>query len=258
MAVITLPNTGLVAGYLEGEAGWAASMNRNLRVLDALVNLRVISKNQSTPPGSPTSGIAYIIGPSPSGAWAGKATQIALWMAGDDLTAAWTYVVPKSGWRAFAIDEAVMYRFDGGSWGAEGSGGGGGAIAGLIGGTGITIDNTTPGYPVINAESVELPSIVWNARTSNYTLQITDANNAVEMTNSSDRTIAVPANASVAFPIGCSILIASGGAGIVTVAGDAGVTIYSRGSDLTLAGQYSMATLVKRATNSWYFAGDLS
>jgi hypothetical protein len=46
------------------------------------------------------------------------------------------------------------------------------------------------------------------------------------------------------------------GAGAVTVGG-AGVTINSKGSNLTINGQYVGASLVKIATDTWLLLGDL-
>jgi hypothetical protein len=61
----------------------------------------------------------------------------------------------------------------------------------------------------------------------------------------------------VAFPIGTVIEVEQGGAGAVTIAPGAGVTVNSRGGDLTLAGQYAVAALKKVAADSWTLTGDL-
>lgn len=66
----------------------------------------------------------------------------------------------------------------------------------------------------------------------------------------------LPTHATVAFPIGTRIDLVQYGAGQVTVGG-AGVTIRSAGAKLRLAGQYSGATLWKKATNEWLLAGDI-
>ena len=116
MTAITLPNSGLAAGYVNEESGWGAGMNANLRALDALVQARVIDKDLSAPPASPTSGALYIVGAAPTGAWAGNAGKLALWQAGDDLTAAWRFITPKSGWLVFVVDENQYYRYDGAAW----------------------------------------------------------------------------------------------------------------------------------------------
>lgn len=90
-----------------------------------------------------------------------------------------------------------------------------------------------------------------------YTLVLADAGKVVEMNNASSNTLTVPPNSSVAFPVGTIIEVFQYGAGATTIAPGAGVTILSRGSDFTLAGQYSSASLRKRAGDEWVLAGDL-
>ncbi len=122
MTAITLPNSGLKAGYLDGEAGWGEGMNLNLRIIDALLHPRVTYKGLTTPPTGAASGAVYIVGASATGAWAGKADQLAIWMAGDDVTSGWAFVVPKEGWEAYVVDEAENYVFDGSTWVLESTG----------------------------------------------------------------------------------------------------------------------------------------
>ncbi len=93
-------------------------------------------------------------------------------------------------------------------------------------------------------------------RTS-YTLAEGDAGQLVTLTNAAAITLTVPTNATVPFAIGTQITIAQGGAGTVTVAGAATVTVNSADSDLKLRTQWSAATLIKLATNSWILIGDI-
>ncbi|WP_420902130.1 DUF2793 domain-containing protein [Pseudomonas nitroreducens] len=44
-----------------------------------MVQLCIVDKDLSTPPGSPADEAAYIVGASPTGAWSGKSTQVAWW-----------------------------------------------------------------------------------------------------------------------------------------------------------------------------------
>lgn len=115
MTSVTLPNSGLKTGWVPGEAAWGPDMNRNLRALDALMQARVIDKDLNTPPAA-TGGSLYIVGPSPTGAWAGQAGKLALYQSGDDLTASWLLIAPKSGWSVYVVDEALRYTFDGAAW----------------------------------------------------------------------------------------------------------------------------------------------
>lgn len=90
-----------------------------------------------------------------------------------------------------------------------------------------------------------------NAQTgTTYTFVLTDHGGLVTASNASSSTYTVPPNASVAFAIGDRIGILNIGAGIVTLNPGSGVTI--NGSSLNIS-QYGGGTLVKTATNTWYF-----
>jgi hypothetical protein len=86
--------------------------NEALRTLDAVVQLSVLDKDLSSPPGSPAEGARYIVGPSPTGAWAGQAGSIAAFQDG-----AWAFHAPQQGWRAWVADEARLYAWNGSVWG---------------------------------------------------------------------------------------------------------------------------------------------
>jgi hypothetical protein len=87
-----------------------------------------------------------------------------------------------------------------------------------------------------------------------YTLTLTDDGKVVEM--SGGGTLTVPTD-SVAFPVGTQITVLQTGASQVTVAGDTGVTVNAT-PGLKLRTQWSSATLLKRASNTWVLMGDLS
>jgi hypothetical protein len=91
-----------------------------------------------------------------------------------------------------------------------------------------------------------------------YTLALTDVAQIVTLNNASAITLTVPPNASVAFPIGTQIVLTQFGAGQVTIAPGAGVTLRSFGSALKIAGQWGVATCVKTDTNTWLVFGNLS
>ena len=58
-------------------------------------------------------------------------------------------------------------------------------------------------------------------------------------------------------PIGTKIMVSRLNTGKVTIAGSVGVTIHSAGGKYDLTAQYSVATLLKRDTDTWYLYGDL-
>jgi hypothetical protein len=90
-----------------------------------------------------------------------------------------------------------------------------------------------------------------------YTLVLADAGKLVTLSNASGITLTVPTNASVAFATGTRIDLLQLGAGQVTVSG-AGVTFTSKGGALKITGQYSAATLLKTATDTWVLIGDIT
>jgi hypothetical protein len=95
-----------------------------------------------------------------------------------------------------------------------------------------------------------------NAQTgTTYTTVLLDNNKVVTLDNASAIALTVPLNSSVAYPTGAQIHLYNKGAGQVTVAGDAGVTVNSS-NGLKLRAQYSVATLIKLDTNTWVLIGD--
>ena len=101
-----------------------------------------------------------------------------------------------------------------------------------------------------------LPLLTQNAQTgTTYTFVLADSSKLVEFSNTSAITVTVPLNSSVAYPIGSQIMILQTNTGQVTVAGAVGVTINSN-PGLKLRAQWSSATLIKRATDTWVLVGD--
>lgn len=116
MTAVTLPNHGIKTGFLLGESGWDDEVNKNFRLLDALLHSRVVDKDLNAPPGSPAAAALYIVGPVPTGAWAGQAGKLALWQVGDDITSAWAFITPNNNWKVYVVDEATDYRYNGAAW----------------------------------------------------------------------------------------------------------------------------------------------
>ena len=95
------------------------------------------------------------------------------------------------------------------------------------------------------------------ASATSYTLTLTDDGKIVEILTATSSVLNVPLNASVAFPIGTQITIIQTGAGQVTITPIVGVTINATPGLKTRA-QWSAATIIKRATNTWVAIGDLA
>ena len=97
-----------------------------------------------------------------------------------------------------------------------------------------------------------------NAQTgTTYTTVLADQSKLVTLTNASAITVTIPANSSVAYPVGTKIDFAQLGAGQVTFAGAGGVTVNATPT-LKLRAQYSAATCIKIATDTWLLVGDLA
>lgn len=71
---------------------------------------RVQSVNGNTPPGSPVTNDMYVVGTTPTAAWAGRASNLAQWTG-----SAWQFTTPLGGWWAYAEGEG-LFVFDGAVW----------------------------------------------------------------------------------------------------------------------------------------------
>ena len=120
--------------------------------------------------------------------------------------------------------------------------------------TAQTLTNKTLTSPVIN--------LSLNAQTgTTYTFVLSDNGKLVTASNASAQTYTIPLNSSVAYATGAQINIIAIGAGQVTIQGAGGVTVASTGATATapkLRAQYSSATLIKVATDTWYVIGDIA
>lgn len=83
------------------------TVNESLRALDVLVQTGIQSAAFSAPPGSPSDGQIWIVGPAPTGAWAGQADNLAAWQDG-----AWAFHPPNDGWQVWdrANGRVLVYR----------------------------------------------------------------------------------------------------------------------------------------------------
>lgn len=104
--------------------------------------------------------------------------------------------------------------------------------------------------------------VVLNAQTATYTVVLGDAYKLVTMSNASANNFQIPTNASVAFPTGTVINVIQIGAGQTTIQAvtSGTTTISSTGATATapkLRAQYSAASCIKVATDTWYVVGDL-
>ena len=95
-------------------------------------------------------------------------------------------------------------------------------------------------------------------KTASYTLSsINEKDSMIEMNAAGATTVTIPTDAAVAFPVGTSLDVLRVGAGAVDIAAAGGVTVNAT-PGLKLRAQWSSATLIKRAANTWVLVGDLS
>lgn len=94
-----------------GQAQKHVTHNDALMRLDGLVHLTVDSRSQAGPPASPTELSAFIVPAGGTGAFAGRADQVALFEDGG-----WSFLVPRAGWQAWVIDEAEHNLWTGTEW----------------------------------------------------------------------------------------------------------------------------------------------
>lgn len=111
MAAMQGPNLGVNYGWTARESGWNAGMDTNLKLLDAVLQLSVKSRSQAAPPSTTANGERYIVAGGPSGAWSGKAGQIAVRIEGT-----WSFYPPKVGWTCFIEDEGVLSAYKTTGW----------------------------------------------------------------------------------------------------------------------------------------------
>lgn len=104
--------THLLLPYiLAAQAQKHVTHNEALRLLDGLVQLSVLDRDLTAPPGSPTDGDRYIVGSGATAAWEGWDLNVALWTDG-----AWLRLPPRTGWRAWVEDEGLLLVYDGSVW----------------------------------------------------------------------------------------------------------------------------------------------
>jgi hypothetical protein len=89
----------------------------------------------------------------------------------------------------------------------------------------------------------------YNTQTgTSYTFVLLDAAKVVTSNNASAVTFTIPPQASVVWTTGATLTVANYGAGAVTIAGGAGVTVTN--STATIS-QYGSASIIRTASNAW-------
>jgi hypothetical protein len=120
---------------------------------------------------------------------------------------------------------------------------------------GVVVGPTGPTGPTGSSASI----LAINAQTgTTYTLAIGDVNDLITISNAGSITLTIPPSV---FSANDTINIAQTGAGQITFAQGAGVTINSTGATATapkLRAQYSTASVVCTASNTFLVVGDIA
>ena len=111
-------------------------------------------------------------------------------------------------------------------------------------------------YGVAKISHRAIGDIDINYQTGNYALILSDVNKLILIDNTQAQSLFVPNNEDVVIPIGSQISVCGIGAGKITINANNGVTIRSADAKLDLRVQYSIATLIKIAINTWLLTGD--
>jgi hypothetical protein len=96
-----------------------------------------------------------------------------------------------------------------------------------------------------------------NAQTGDYTLVLADKGKVLRVNSATNRTVTIPLNSSVAFPIDTEIAILRYGTGTVSISPTSGVTLNSVSSNRKVKDQYGSVALKKIGENEWVLVGSL-
>ena len=127
-----------------------------------------------------------------------------------------------------------------------------------IGSVGNRVRNIYVGSDIIVDGSFRLNNPINTQTGTTYTPVLADAERYIQLNNAGAITLTVPSDTTTALPIGTTITFEQTGAGTVTFTADTGVTINSRGAVVATAGQFSVASIIKTAANTFTLTGDLA
>jgi hypothetical protein len=109
-----------------------------------------------------------------------------------------------------------------------------------------------------NLTNLYTTPVIFSQQTSSYTISLSDLGKMVELSGSNPIEVIIPPNSQTQFPIGSQITFIGLGNQLNTFVTGSGVTILSVADKKNLFGQYSVATCVKKSTDTWYLFGDIN
>ncbi len=121
----------------------------------------------------------------------------------------------------------------------------------------LTTNGANASWATLDLSTKSDKLVTFDQEVASYSLILANADQIVEMNVGSANNLTIPLNSSQAFPIGTQITILQTGTGQTTINPTGGVTVNAT-PGLKLRTQWSSATLIKRAENTWVAIGDLT
>lgn len=116
---------------------------------------------------------------------------------------------------------------------------------------------TSAGVISVNGYELGYKDVPANSQSTSYTLALTDRNKSIDFTGSTGQTITIPANSSIAFPVGSTITITNTTTNNLSIAITTD-TLRQAGTTSTgtrTLGQYGVATIRKVSSTVWIISG---
>ncbi len=221
-----MPDTAnLALPYMEAaQAQKHVTHNEALAQLDACVQLSVLARGLAAPPTNAPRGARYIVAGFPSGDFVGHADEIAY---RDE--AGWRFAKPQVGWLAWVQADDAPFIFHDGMW------------------TRFDVKIASPS--TLRLAGLGAPVEVVAARA----LASGDEGRVLSVNSANALTLSVPAT----LPAGFSCVVVQRGAGQVSFAAGAGVTLGQPANAFKTAGRYARADLVCLSAGVFALSGSL-
>jgi hypothetical protein len=114
---MTLTNRFQLPLLSAGQAQGSVVADTSFSLIDALMQIVVISRIIAIPPASPNNGDSYVVPAGATGAWSGQTNDIAIFQNG-----AWVFVPPFTGMQVYSVADSRTYVYTSGAWSASLSG----------------------------------------------------------------------------------------------------------------------------------------
>ena len=121
----------------------------------------------------------------------------------------------------------------------------------------LSLTDGSTGYAHLVVDTVRVNNPINTQTGVLFTPAVSDAERYIRLNNSAAITVSVPSDATSNIPVGTTITFEQTGTGTVTFVAGSGATLNSRDSLSSTVGQYSVASLIKTAANTFTLTGDL-